>query len=116
MQTVTLDQIRMAIEARDVYGNAIPFSIVFVTCDRAKRTGGKLMRIPCAVKHANLQPRQHDHQTRMQAAKQDFNKYPTVNLAVVALNKLTGKHEPTNQIVRCHFRLITHFNDIDVTW
>lgn len=103
-------------EARDHYGYAIPFSIVFTTCNVSTKAGGKLVRLPAAVKHANLQPRQHDHATRLQASKDDIYKDPHVNLAVMQHNPLTGKHEPTNQIIRCHFRLISFFNDIDVTW
>ncbi|MCR9064470.1 MAG: hypothetical protein NXI00_10925 [Cytophagales bacterium] len=95
-------------------GKPIPFSIIFLTADRANGTGGQWVKADYAVKNSNLK-RNSAYQTSEATPKLTENalakdpnhwKNQTTNIALFAKDEITGKLIKTGQIIKVHYRLI----------
>lgn len=110
-------------EKRDNYGNPMPFSIVFITCNRNKGTGGEVIALGNCIKHAllNIKPSKNARPfTSLPAptvkSKVNHHKNQTTNLAVMSVNELTGKPVFTGTIQQVHYRLINQVNGKEIIW
>lgn len=97
----------------------VPFSIIFVTADRRKKTGGVFKRFDYVVKSANLNrkplltPLKHTKvETSNAPLLRDPNhwKNQTTNLAILAKDERTGQLKFTGNRIKVHKRLILFLN------
>ena len=87
--------------------NNFVFSINFVTANRQKQTGGKIMTINKAVVNAKynkvLAPKKNYNNETTQVQPNNFENQ-TINILDL----------DTNQIIKVHIQLITRINDIKI--
>lgn len=99
-------------------GKPVPFSLVFVTADRAKKTGGQFVKVDYAVKNSNLKRssafRSSEAKPKLtdNALAKDPNhwKNQTTNIALFAKDEMTGKLVKTGEMMKVHYRLILFIN------
>ncbi len=96
----------------DVSGKPNPFSIKFITCNRQKQTGGRIVHLPKAIKHVSgsgkvaKDPASGTAPSGKVVRNPNHARNSTRNLSVPG----------TNEIIKCHIRLITEFNGHKVVY
>lgn len=97
----------------------VPFSLVVVTADRKKKTGGEFVKLNYVVKSANIHrkkravPKKLDSgETNTVSSKKDPNHWQqqTTNLAILARDEVSQKLVDTGQRIKIHYRLILFCN------
>ncbi|WP_460894868.1 hypothetical protein [Rufibacter soli] len=83
-------------ERTDEHGNPVPFSLIFCTCNREKKTGGEVIELPKAV-----------------LLRKKGSKAPNLGTGypsrlILDLN--------TDRKYQVHIRLIDQFNGTPVVW
>lgn len=123
MDKITLSEAKILMEKRDNFGNPVPFSVVFITCNRNKGTGGEVLRLDNCIKHALLKSKPTknarpfaDLPAPTAKSKVNHHKNQTTNLAVMSTNELTGKLLFTGTIQQVHYKLITQINGKEIIY
>lgn len=90
---IRLQEVLNKMQAVDKNGQLLPFSVVVITADRARKTGGEILEIESAVL-ARLDKSDKDSYNQLS------KKYSSINIKI----------SDTDQIRAIHPRLITRFN------
>jgi hypothetical protein len=107
---IELGQVLEQMHKKDRRGNAIPFSVEFVTADMHRGTGGDIKQVKNAVMVTPNRFRNHSKKTISTAVnnKKGQNHYANMTRNIRQLNDTA--------IVKLHIWLITKFNDEQVVW
>ena len=128
METINLSDVRQLIDAIDPYGFPVPFSIEYWTADVQRDSGGDYIIIENAVKNFSLEKAKKSGnkfkmkantpvvQKPMSKLQEHHAEEQTTVIAIMAMNQLKGKLEPTGERKSIHYRLIEKFNNKKVVW
>ena len=90
-------------DALDIMKNGNPFSIVFVTANKSKKTGGELLKLD----NCTLDKYQKKEKNPSSIASKPANE---------TANEIRNLRLPNQQMRKCHIRLIVEFNGQPVVY
>lgn len=131
IETINYVELRELMDRVTPEGKAVPFSIVYVTADRQKQTGGDFVTHAYAIKHSNLTGKRKVKRFATPTNQSEVNGTPplgagglgpnhfknqTTNLAILARDSHTHKLVFTGEIKKIHYRLVLFINQKEVMY